>query len=169
MVQMTLGIWVLIILVLILAPMTLLLPSAQQKIQIELRTTARRLGIAVNILSKEIKPGLTLDSVSYEFAPRLDSKLKQVNICLVTTDLEHTWLPAAWGNWQLAVGELEQLTPNQQEELKLLTQQLPTSSQAIEINSTGLSFWWRESRSFSSEDLTQLTKSINSFLQSLEL
>lgn len=166
---MTLGIWILIILVLILAPMTLLLPSAQQKIQIEQRTTARRLGIAVNILPKEIKPGLTLDSVSYQIAPRLEAKLKKVNLCLVATSLEHTWLPPAWGNWQLAVGELEQLSPQQQTQLETLTQLLPASCQAVELNPDGLTFWWRESQNFTSENLTQLAETAAELLQKLEV
>lgn len=155
---MTLLIWGAIIIGLILAPMSLLIPSAQQKIQIELRMAARRLGIGVNILPKEIKPGLTLEGVSYLIPPRHDAKMQALEMCFVGTQLEHTWLPKAWGSWQIALGEMEQLNPEQLAALKDFSQELPASSFALEVSSEGLVFWWQENLAFTPEKLEKLSQ-----------
>lgn len=142
--------WLLLLAVLILFPLAVLKPSARQKSLILLREKARSLGIQVNVVPSQITPQLRLEGAAYRWLTPLDVKKSISYLCVHKQGVKsQTAMPEASNlkfiqDWGVVVGNLEQLTPKQQQDLASWLQHLPEDAYAVEWGAAGLSFWWQE-------------------------
>lgn len=136
--------WFLLIIVLMLSPMSMLIPSARQKTLIILREKALALGIKVTVIPHEINENLKLEGAAYRWLRSAEAPPLGGYLCLFKKEVDRDRGKIVFPNWQLISGQLNCLSLEQQAGLAQWLTQLPDDAFAIEWGSATLTLWWHE-------------------------
>lgn len=136
--------WFLLIIVLMLSPMSMLMPSARQKKLIILRDKALELGIKVTVLPNQVNENLTLEGSAYRWLRPAEAPPLAGYLCLLKKQADREQGALVYPDWQLMSGKLGILSAEQQAGLGEWLTQLPEDAFAVEWGSATLTFWWYE-------------------------